>query len=298
MEKPPAHLAENSQVTELETHLMSIGSKMRLLLIGDFHGRVPDMLREKLSSYGIDACLCVGDLCEADEMRQIFFMHLPELRQGTSPADIFRLIPAETHRSAMDSMQAVLDFLAQLQVPVFLVPGNVDYLAETVKLLTCAVDKLVLEERISATENLYLLEKEAIDFSGYQILGYGGLRMRAVEAQSQMEELCRRELEQLSLKVVDWRRAIFLAHWPPYGTLDQIQDPGSPLHGEHWGTEFFLRFIEWRQPLVFACGHIHEQQGKANIGQTLVINPGCAREGQAAILTLVAGKIGDLDFIR
>ena len=278
--------------------MTSVISKMRLLLVGDFHGRVPDALREKLSSYVIDACLCVGDLCEADEMRQVFFTHFHQLSQGKTPADIFRLIPAEMHFSAMDSMQAVLDFLAELKVPVILVPGNVDYLAETVQVLPYAVNKPVLEERISATENLYLLEKEAIDFGGYQILGYGGLRIRTVEAQSQMDELCENELEELSLKVVNWRRAIFVAHWPPYGTLDQIRDPHSPLHGEHWGAEFFRQFVEKRQPLIFACGHIHEQQGESNIGQTLVINAGCAQEGQAAILTLSAGKISDLDFIR
>jgi Icc-related predicted phosphoesterase len=119
----------------------SVILKMRLLLIGDFHGRVPDVLREKLSSYVIGDCLCVGDLCEADEMRQVFLTHFHQLSQGKAPADIFWLIPAKMHSSAMDGMQAVLDFLAQLKVPVFLVPGNVDYLAETVQVLPYAVDR-------------------------------------------------------------------------------------------------------------------------------------------------------------
>ena len=98
--------------------------------------------------------------------------------------------------------------------------------------------------------------------------------------------------------MANWRRAIFVAHCPPYGTLDQIDDPGSPLHGEHWGMELYRQCVEKWQPLVFACGHVHEQQGTARIGQALVINPGCAQEGQAAILTLAAGEIDGLELLR
>jgi Icc-related predicted phosphoesterase len=266
--------------------------------VGDFHGEVPDTLRRKLLSINVDACLCVGDLCKAAERRQFFISHFHELRQGRPPEDIFRLIPAKTHISDMESMQVVIDFLGELQVPVFLVPGNVDYLAEIANVLGHEIDKLVLENRISTIENLHLVEKEAIDFLGHQILGYSGLRMRTSKTSSQVEELCKKELEELSLKVVNWRRVIFLAHWPPYKTLDHVDNPSSPFYGEHLGLEFFLHFIRKHQPLVFACGHVHEQQGKAVIGETLVINPGCAQHGQAAILTLSGNKITDLNFIR
>jgi Icc-related predicted phosphoesterase len=270
--------------------------KVSFLLAGDFHGKVPNTLSEKLSSRPIDACLCIGDLCEVDRIRQVFLSHLQELRQGESVEDIFRLIPPEVHSSSIDSMQPVLDFLAGLGVPVFLVPGNADYLAKTATMLPLAINKALLEERISTTKNIHLLDKEIFDFAGYQILGYSGLEMVTTGKQSEIQEICRNELEQLSSNVVNWRRVIFLAHLPPYGILDEIRNPRGFPETRHGGSKPFLQFIIKWQPLTFVCGHIHEQQGKANIDQTLVINVGFGGSGQAAILTLINGESSELEF--
>ena len=39
------------------------------------------------------------------------------------------------------------------------------------------------------------------------------------------------------------------------------------------------RFIEDKEPFVVFCGHIHEAKGKDRIKNTIIVNPGPARDG-------------------
>jgi len=271
---------------------------VRLLLVGDFHGMVPDKLSEVVSSYALDGCLCTGDLCQVDEIRDIIFKHFGRFREGKrSIARLKDLVPIEVFLSSADSMQCALDFLAGLKVPVFLTVGNADYTSRRMEMMPPDVRKPSLEQRVATVKNVYLLGNESFDFNGYQILGHSPLKMPDFGRNTRAEQQWRNEVEDLLSKIVNPRQAIFVTHYPPYGVLDLVDDPGSPLHGEHAGDKFYLELIRRHQPLVFICGHIHEQQGKVNIGQTSVINPGYAHDGQAAILTLGEGAVKELDFI-
>jgi hypothetical protein len=44
--------------------------------------------------------------------------------------------------------------------------------------------------------------------------------------------------------------------------------------GFHVGSKAVRRVIEYFQPDVFVCGHIHEARGFDYLGNTLAINPG------------------------
>ena len=271
---------------------------MRLLLVGDFHGMVPDKFGEIASSYALDGCLCTGDLCQVDEIRDIIFKHFGKFREDKrSTARLKDLVPIEVFLSSADSMQCVLDFLTDLKVPVFLSVGNADYTSPRMEMMPPDVRKASLEQRVAGMKNIHLLGKESFEFNGFQIVGHSPSKMPDFSRSTRAERLWRSEVEDLFSKIVNPRRAIFVTHYPPYGTLDLVHDPGSPFHGEHVGDKFYVELIRKHQPLVFVCGHIHEQQGKVDIGQTSVINPGYAYDGQAAILTIGEGAIKELDFI-
>ncbi len=65
------------------------------------------------------------------------------------------------------------------------------------------------------------------------------------------------------------KRPVLLSHAPPYGTrLDKVLDT-------HCGSRSLRKAIIQVKPSLVLCGHIHENQGKADrIGRTRVLNPG------------------------
>lgn len=81
---------------------------------------------------------------------------------------------------------------------------------------------------------------------------------------------------------MDFGKAIFLFHSPPYKTnLDRINTKGKMVDyvqpDEHVGSIAIQRFIEKRQPLLTLHGHIHEStsitgEWKDMIGRTVCVN--------------------------
>jgi Icc-related predicted phosphoesterase len=84
---------------------------------------------------------------------------------------------------------------------------------------------------------------------------------------------------------------ILLTHDVPFSKLDKIRNRKSPINGEHIGDELYLDFDKRYQPIFHICGHMHENQGKARIRETVVVNPGYGREGDAAIISLPEKKV-------
>ena len=72
--------------------------------------------------------------------------------------------------------------------------------------------------------------------------------------------------------------AVLLSHAPPKGAQDEI--PG----GIHVGSTAVAQFAPHFSAII--CGHIHEAKGISHLGRTLVVNPGMAADGNAAILEI------------
>jgi hypothetical protein len=75
-------------------------------------------------------------------------------------------------------------------------------------------------------------------------------------------------------KPIDYKKAIYIMHSPPFGTkLDLIQG------GRSAGSRSIKTFVEGNQPLITLHGHIHESPEISGtymdrIGETISINPG------------------------
>jgi Icc-related predicted phosphoesterase len=90
--------------------------------------------------------------------------------------------------------------------------------------------------------------------------------------------------------VADCRRTIFCPHAPPLDTAcDRLTS------GAHVGSGVVRAFVEREQPDVVLCGHIHESRGEDTIGRSKVANPGPARAGHYAVVTLDAKITVSLD---
>lgn len=72
--------------------------------------------------------------------------------------------------------------------------------------------------------------------------------------------------------------AILISHAPPKGHGDMIPN------GAHVGSTAIAGFAPKFAAIV--CGHIHEDPSVSTLGRTLVVNPGPAMEGKAAIIDI------------
>jgi Icc-related predicted phosphoesterase len=75
-------------------------------------------------------------------------------------------------------------------------------------------------------------------------------------------------------------KIILLSHAPPRNTTDKV--PRGNV-----GSDALARFLGRFDLIV--CGHIHEARGKVRVNNTLVVNPGMASKGQAALITMEEG---------
>ena len=62
------------------------------------------------------------------------------------------------------------------------------------------------------------------------------------------------------------------------------------VRGKHYGSKLTRRIINTHKPFLHIGGHIHERKGKQLLNKTLLVNPGAANEGHAAIITLSENK--------
>ncbi|HTX43125.1 MAG TPA: metallophosphoesterase [Methanocella sp.] len=153
--------------------------------------------------------------------------------------------------------------LGLLPKPILAVPGNCDP-KEMVQLLKA--------EGVSLHEG-----KKKLD--NVTFVGIGGSNPTPFGTPIEFsEEELRGALERL-MKDVNGP-AILVSHAPPKGHQDTI--PG----GVHVGSEAIAHVAPQFKAVV--CGHIHEDRGISKAGDTVIVNPGMAALGNAAILEIDA----------
>lgn len=153
--------------------------------------------------------------------------------------------------------------LGMLPRPIIAVPGNCDQM-DMVQLLRA--------EGVSLHEH-----KKKLD--NVTFIGIGGSNPTPFHTPFELSEAeIKNTLERL-LKDVHGP-AILVSHAPPKGYQDKIPN------GAHVGSEAIAQMAPRFKAVV--CGHIHEDRGISRMGDTIVVNPGMAASGNAAILEIDA----------
>ena len=152
------------------------------------------------------------------------------------------------------------EFLRGFNVPVYAVPGN------------CDPPGTVAHIDRAAT----LLHGRRVETPVGAMVGYGGSNPTIFDTPFEMpEEQILRELRPLMV-----RGAILVVHCPPYGINDVT------FSGLNAGSKAILQVVQEFQPRVVLSGHIHEAAGVVEQDGTVFINPGAAKDGRAALVTL------------
>jgi len=282
---------------------------MRILSIGDFHGKFPAKLKRLAKD--VDMVLSVGDYFPWS-LRKEFFKHC----YGAG-VELWEAVGKKRYKECkLKDLKVgeylIIKFLAGLDAPVITVPGNYDvplndqyseerfapsgwgwedqdFLAKILKKYP----------KIKRFEYSYVKVGDLIFIGGFGHSSPGMVRSKAYRKH-------KKKLDRLFKKFRKENRegrVVFVAHNMPYDTrLDKIRWKGADpkARGKHYGSKMVRRIINKWQPVLFIGGHHHENQGREKLGRTIVMNSGAALDGQAAIIEFdeVKGKVKKVEFVK
>ncbi len=149
---------------------------------------------------------------------------------------------------------------------IFFVPGNMD----SRKLLNWT------ENEIRNIHCKIINLNDELSF-----LGIGGSTKTPFNTQIEFDEEKFMSMLNEASRKLDGKRFVLISHCPPKDTNVDKTDFG--IHG---GSSSIRKFIEEKRPIMNICGHIHEAKGIDKIGNTLIINPGAARDGHYATIEI------------
>ncbi len=285
---------------------------MKILAIGDFHGKLPNKLMKKIKKEKIDLIISVGDY-PSFSLKKVFFKH----SWGRSK-QIWEIIGKKKTKEALKkdwgNGEKVLMKLESLKVPVLTTIGNYEgmiadsfdinrtYLKDAKRWKWYEqdffADALKKFKKIKRIDYTYAKVNELIFIGGYGHTIPGRVKSKNFKKyKAKLDKLFKRfRKENREGKV------IFVFHNMPYNCMDKIRDKDAPegAYGEHYGSKLTRRIIEQHKPILGIGGHMHENQGKRKIGKTTVINNGAAFENKATIIDFdeEKGRIRKIKFLK
>lgn len=163
-----------------------------------------------------------------------------------------------------EPLDKVIPLMEESPAPAFVVPGN--------------CDKREILQVLEASDAIPV-HKKCLDLGTLTVAGIGGSNPTPFATPFEHQE---DEIEQIAndilgrMKKNRWN--ILISHAPPYGYLDEV---APDVHvGCHTIAKILPEFD------IICCGHIHEQKGIVHIGHRVCLNPGEARAGNYAVITL------------
>jgi Icc-related predicted phosphoesterase len=288
---------------------------MRILAIGDFHGKFPKKLKNKIKSVDFDLIVSPGDFCFDKELKRLFWEH-----SYGKDKELWEVIGKKKNRRlekrSFNSGKKILEELNKMG-EVIGVRGNWD--PGDWQDIGFEKEKDInfnkFEELIKKLENIHLIDFKNYKFNNYNFVGYprstypgkitNHIKERYKEEYGEeAEELIKKikkdneEYFKKFEKLFD-KNNILISHNPPYDTkLDLLTK--DPQKGEHYGSWLVKKIIKKLKPLLVISGHIHTPSKKQKIGRTLVIKIGAAMNGEAVIIDFndKKKKVKSVEFIK
>lgn len=281
---------------------------MKILVIGDFHGKFPLKLKRIAKRKDIDLVVSVGDYLPF-HYRKLWFKHCygknVELGEVIGKRKYEKLIKEDLRRG-----EKVIKQLNDLNVPIFTVLGNLDYPHVDDSYDNKTIPKKYWKEgELRKNDFVKLLKKykniTRFDYSYFKFKSFVFIGARGHSSPGKVKSKgyrkYRKKLDVL-FKKFNKKKIIFVAHIMPNYVLDKItlNSANSKVKGKHYGSKMFSKLIKRYNPILFFGGHFHENPGKAKLGKTIVINPGAAVDGRAAIVDIdeEKGKVKNVRFVR
>jgi Icc-related predicted phosphoesterase len=201
----------------------------------------------------------------ADYHGNMSAIHSTISKAEASSADVIIIAGDITHFGSIQDAMNLLSVFRKQPLSVLFVPGN------------CDPEDLVAEEE----KNVRSIHRACYRIEGFSFLGVGGSAPTSFNTPFELTEIEIAEILNYSSNCPIETRLVLVSHSPPENTLVDMTS-----NGEHVGSSSIRDFITTKKPALVVCGHIHEGRGIDKIGETVVVNPGSAGQGHAALVSL------------
>lgn len=244
---------------------------MKILAIGDPHGKLPKNLDSIVKRNNLDLIICVGDWAFTPKKPW-----LEESWKGIKGSYV-----TKTYRNSVNKV-------ASYDIPVLTLRGNMLMTDNKPK-----ADKILRKHKniINKWTGKYEIKDQNFIFFD---LTYEPSTIRKGEEKephfkNRMKKNPKRE-QKLNNLIKENSDSILISHNLPYGYVDKA------YNGKHVGSKILLNAIKKHQPKYVFCGHIHEAKGKSRIGKTQVYNLG--ERGDYLVLETEKNKILESNFLK
>ena len=228
---------------------------MKILVIGDPHGKLPVGLSKIVKKNKVEVIICLGDIP--------FTPKKAWLEEVWTKAVI---------KKSTNSYKQLVDKLCSYNLPVLTLRGNMfhgEYTKVTYKIF-------------KKHKNLFHRTVGSFSVKGKTFILIDmlyephNLRGRKRLSKRRRESVKRRE-KKLNLLLEKANDFVLVSHVPPYKILDKVTWKERPKEWkcENVGSKILLKAIKKHKPKYVFCGHIHEAKGKKRVGKTEVYNVGC-----------------------
>ncbi len=227
---------------------------MKILAIGDPHGKLPKNLNKIVKGNKIEVIVCIGDVPPVPKNA---------VRSGTVH------FSKEFLKKADKSFKDIVKKLCSYELPILILKGN---------MYTSRRGSKVARAIFSKYKNLIYKKTGKVRIKGVNFILFDMIyekHSHSYHTKAKLGGHKKRE-PKLNKMLKGNRDQVLLSHTPPFGYVDKTHS------GKHIGSKILLNAIKKHQPKLVLCGHIHEARGQAKIGKTHVMNLGY--EGDYAIL--------------
>jgi len=268
---------------------------MKILAIGDFHGKFPEKLKKLVKKEKPDMILSDGDYTGIEGWRKPLKIMFAKLAKGIDihvPEILGKKRYLDLLKRDYAAGKIPLKELNKFRMRVFSVFGNGDWYKSSFNKSNRKYENL-----IKKLKNIKDINRGKASFRNIKIAGFGGyldsdvyftkIGIRAINSDND-DSMKRRKRygkeEKNLMKLMRKKTDILLIHYTPYGCLDKMRARGFALTGSNMGISSFNRAIRKYSPALVVCGHMHENQGKCKLGSSLIVNPGAAVNGKCALI--------------
>jgi len=270
---------------------------MKILIIGDFHGKFLKKIPKIIKKEKVDLIVSLGDFFPFS-FKKIWFEHCYGKK-----IELWEVIGKKKVRGYifkdLKQGEKVLQFLDGLNVPIITVVGNIDY----TRINDCYENDIYqrikwkwerqdfFSKIIKRYKNIKRFDYSYLKFGNYVFIGaYGGSSNGQVKSNN--FKGYKKILDNLFTrfkKENKEKRVIFVSHNVPYNTkLDLVnsKDAHKKAKGKHLGSKLVRRTIEKYKPFLYFGGHVHESSGLDKLGKTILVNPGAVYDNQMVLVNL------------
>jgi len=248
---------------------------MKILALGDLHGKLPSDLDRIIKKDKVDVIVCVGEI----------------------PPVPITPKKGETREHAVEAcnkeFENLVNKMCSYGLPLIVMRGNA--------YITTREGNEITRRIFSPHKNLYYEKTGLINVRGENFISFDmiweewshkGISKTFLKRMITGNESRERKLNKL---LDENKNSILLSHAPPFGYVDLVKNKRTDFKEKHVGSKILLDAIKRHKPKLVLCGHIHEAKGKANIGKTLVYNLGSS--GDYAVIDSDNGKIIGSNFL-